>query len=257
LNDHAAGEDAAVITPSTLVLLATLTIQVPTPNPQAPKSPANPRRPLAQLFVDVGNDFKHLPSRDSALWLTGGSVATLVVHPYDDNVNNHLVGKPWVDAIFAPGKVIGYGATQFAAATAVMFWGRHYKQPKVVHLGTDLLRAQITTQLITLGIKETVRRERPDKSGGFSFPSGHSSVTFASATVLQRHLGWKAIPAYAVASYVAASRLHENRHFISDVVFGATVGTICGRTTTRHGRDKWALGPMVGKGTVGLMVSRN
>jgi membrane-associated phospholipid phosphatase len=136
-----------------------------------------------------------------------------------------------------------------------MFWGRHFKQPKVVHLGTDLLRAQIVTQLLTLGIKESVRRTRPDKSGGFSFPSGHSSVTFASATVLQRHLGWLgATPAYLVASYVAASRLHENRHFISDVVFGAAIGTVAGRTVTRHGRDKWALVPDMGPGRIGLVV---
>jgi membrane-associated phospholipid phosphatase len=47
------------------------------------------------------------------------------------------------------------------------------------------------------------------------------------------------VPAYIFAGYVASSRLHENRHFASDVVFGAAVGTIAGRTVTRHGRDKF------------------
>jgi len=237
-------------------VLAALLTQVPA-NPQAPKSPANPRRPLSQLFVDVGKDFMHLPSRDTAYWLAGAGAAALAVHPFDDDINARLVGEPWIHAVFQPGKVIGYGATQFGAAAATMFWGRHYKQPKVVHLGTDLLRAQITTQLITLGIKETVRRDRPDHSGGFSFPSGHSSVTFASATVLQRHLGWHAWPAYIVASYVAASRLHENRHFASDVIFGAAIGTVCGRTTTRHGRTHWAMAPMYLPGGAGVMVAYN
>ena len=49
-------------------------------------------------------------------------------------------------------------------------------------------------------------------------PSGHATVTFAAATVLQQHLGYKwAIPTYLVASYVALSRLHDNRHVASDV----------------------------------------
>jgi membrane-associated phospholipid phosphatase len=56
-------------------------------------------------------------------------------------------------------------------------------------------------------------------------------VTFAAATVLQRRLGYRAgIAAYAIASYVAASRLHDNRHYLSDVVFGAAMGIVIGRS---------------------------
>jgi hypothetical protein len=36
---------------------------------------------------------------------------------------------------------------------------------------------------------------------------------------------------------VAISRLPANRHWLSDVVFGSTVGIIAGRTVTRHGRE--------------------
>jgi hypothetical protein len=35
----------------------------------------------------------------------------------------------------------------------------------------------------------------------------------------------------------AASRLHENKHYVSNVIFGAAVGSIACRTVTRHGRD--------------------
>ena len=60
---------------------------------------------------------------------------------------------------------------------------------------------------------------------GYAFPSGHASTTFASASVLEAHFGWKfGVPAYAFATYVAASRLHENRHYLSDVVFGGAIG---------------------------------
>src|SRR5262245_8410944 len=50
-----------------------------------------------------------------------------------------------------------------------------------------------------------------------------------AATVLQQHLGYRAaIPTYLVASYVAMSRLHDNRHYASDVIFGAATGIMTG-----------------------------
>jgi hypothetical protein len=55
---------------------------------------------------------------------------------------------------------------------------------------------------------------------------------------LEQRLGWKgAVPAYIFASCVAISRLPDNRHWLSDVVFGSGVGIIAGRTVTRHGRE--------------------
>src|SRR6185503_17005442 len=90
---------------------------------------------------------------------------------------------------------------------------------------------------LTQVLKYSTRRERPDGSAKTSFPSGHASDTFAFATALERHFGWKgALPAYVAASYVAISRLPANRHWLSDAVFGASVGLIAGRTVTRHGR---------------------
>jgi hypothetical protein len=50
------------------------------------------------------------------------------------------------------------------------------------------------------------------------------------------------------------SRLHENVHFASDVVFGATVGIIVGRTVTWHGRNFYASPMLIPKGS-GIMVT--
>src|SRR5262249_47540359 len=74
-----------------------------------------------------------------------------------------------------------------------------------------------------------------DHSNHYSFPSGHAADTFAFATALERHLGWRySVPAYMFSSYVAISRLPANRHWLSDVVFGASVGIISGRTVTSN-----------------------
>jgi membrane-associated phospholipid phosphatase len=219
------------------------------------QSPANPRRPVWRLFTDIASDFAHLPSRDTAAWLAAGGGLALLGHPLDGKLNRRLVGSEWVDEVFDPGKIIGYGAVQIGAATLTYTWGKVGRQPKVVHLGVDLLRAQIVAQTITFGMKYSIRRERPDGSSGFAFPSGHASVTFASATVLQRHLGWRAaLPTYSVASYVAASRMHENRHFLSDVIFGAAVGIVSGRTVTRHGRDAWGVTAVPVKGGAAILI---
>jgi hypothetical protein len=63
--------------------------------------------------------------------------------------------------------------------------------------------------------------------------------------VIERHLGWrKSLVVYGVASYVAVSRLHDNVHFLSDVVFGSAIGTIAGRTVVHHPADYWSLSPV-------------
>ena len=66
--------------------------------------------------------------------------------------------------------------------------------------------------------------------------------------MLQRHYGWRVgIPAYAFAGYVAGSRLNEGVHFLSDVVFGATLGIIAGRTVTLDvAAHRFALVPSLG-----------
>src|SRR5690606_22483817 len=127
------------------------------------------------------------------------------VHALDDNVNGRLVGDPWVAHAFEPGKVLGYGLVQGGAAALTYFAGRRAASPRAMHLGVDLLRAQVLTGGLTYALKASVRRDRPDATE-YSFPSGHAAVTFASATVLHRHFGWRGALAYAASTYVAASR---------------------------------------------------
>ena len=112
------------------------------------------------------------------------------------------------------------------------------------------------SQALTAAIKVSVQRDRPDGTE-YSFPSGHTSVTFASATVLQRHFGPKVgIPAYGLATFVAASRINEKRHFLSDVAFGAAIGILSGRTVTIGSGDKrFAVTPMAAPNGVGVSLN--
>ena len=127
---------------------------------------------------------------------------------------------------------------------------------KVSHLGFDLLRANIVTQALTYGVKVAVRRDRPTGEC-CAFPSGHASVTFATAAVLERHFGYRASwPMFVIAGYVSASRLTDNRHFTSDVLFGSALGMAAGWTVVgRHGRQDFTFMPVPVRGGVAVMAS--
>jgi membrane-associated phospholipid phosphatase len=154
----------------------------------------------------------------------------------DDNVRNGLAYDESAQKFFKLGKYLGQSYVLIPTAIGVYAYGRLKDEPKVSHVGMDLIEALLVSEGIVQTLKYTTRRERPDGSGKTSFPSGHAADTFAFATALERHLGWKgAVPAYIFASYVAISRLPDNRHWLSDAVFGASVGIIAGRTVTRHG----------------------
>ena len=162
-----------------------------------------------------------------------------------------------LDHAFEAGELVGSSLIQIGGAFATYGIGSWIGKPGVAELGRDVVRVQFLTQGITQLVKYTARRMRPDGSSRSSFPSGHASGTFASATVLQRHYGWKVgIPAFGVASYVAASRLAENKHYLSDVVFGAAIGLTAGRTVTfGMGSTRFELSPMASQGGAGVQVS--
>jgi membrane-associated phospholipid phosphatase len=161
-----------------------------------------------------------------------GGAAAIAVHPQDASLTRRLSESRNLTGAFRPGRPIGGAAFQIAGSVGTYAIGHFSGSSKTAWVGADLIRAQMLAQAMTGVLKVSVGRTRPDGTR-FSFPSGHSSVSFASATVLQKHLGLKAgIPAYAVASYVAASRLHHRRHYLSDVTFGAAVGIVAGRSMT-------------------------
>ena len=233
--------------------------KTPEPDPSDAKKPPTPvHTGIHALFYGLLEDVKHLPSVPNAKIAAVGGGISLIAHPFDDDFNvrlrSHYNG---VNQAFRPGKYIGNTAVQVGAAVATYGIGRATHEDKASHLGMDLLRAQILVEGLTEGLKFATQRERPDGSNSQSFPSGHASITFATATVLERHLGWKySALGYVVASYVAASRLHDNRHWLSDVTFGAAVGAIAGRTVTVHGRNYWNVGPVSVPGGAGIMAAR-
>lgn len=68
-----------------------------------------------------------------------------------------------------------------------------------------------------------------------SFPSGHTAVAFALATSLARETPdkWTDAAFFTVATVTAYARMHDDRHWASDVVFGAGIGILSARFVHR------------------------
>jgi membrane-associated phospholipid phosphatase len=199
-------------------------------------APPTPRHTgFKAMAREIVLDVKYLPSKENLMWAGIGGGLALAVHPADHRVNRFLVGNRSAERFFKAGEIMGELPTLLGSAAAVYAVGRLSDQPKVSHVGMDLIRSLAISEGLTQTLKYTTRRERPDHSSRNSFPSGHAADTFAFATAVERHLGWRyAVPTYIFSSYVAVSRMPANRHWLSDAVFGAAVGIIAGRTVTGH-----------------------
>ena len=123
------------------------------------------------------------------------------------------------------------------------------------------------------GVKHFVDEQRPD-GADHSFPSGHTANAFLGA-----HIAWKefkdsspvlAYSGYALAAFVAGSRLYNNRHWVADVVAGAGFGilsvelsyliyfpvrnAVARKINLRHS-DRLVLSPTVNPGGTGFYLS--
>jgi len=90
----------------------------------------------------------------------------------------------------------------------------------------QMVKGFATNLAVTEVLKQSVKRERPNQHDNKSFPSGHTSVSFQSATFIYKRYGWKpALLAYVLASFVGYSRIKTNWHYGTDVLAGAIIGT--------------------------------
>jgi membrane-associated phospholipid phosphatase len=122
-----------------------------------------------------------------------------------------------------------------------------------------MVESAIVSQAITFGMKEIFNRKRPaehdpsiislKKTNSASFPSGHTSIAFSTATSISiLYPKWYVIvPSYTWASLVGYSRMYLGVHYPTDIIAGAVVGG--GSAWLSYKLNKWMHKPK-GKSTI-------
>lgn len=129
---------------------------------------------------------------------------------------------------------IGNAGIFWIVTTIVCFCFKKTRQAGVV----SAIALVLSLLFCNILLKNAVQRIRPyevidaltilvQKPSDFSFPSGHSSASFASAVALYRNLPKRfGVPAMILASVIALSRLYIGVHYPTDVICGVILGAV-------------------------------
>jgi len=196
-----------------------------------------------------------------ALGVGAGTAITLSQTDADDEIQEEVRGS--IGDFADIGNIGGNEFTLAGISVSTYIIGRAIEDEKVIETAKALIESQIITAAMTGIIKVSTGRRRPDGSGNrftSSFPSGHASGAFALASTVDTMYGHKiGIPLYAFAGFTGFSRLSDNKHFLSDVLFGAVLGTVVGRTVAKiHQREedtKLSIFPYSDGSSAGLAIT--
>jgi membrane-associated phospholipid phosphatase len=191
------------------------------------------RRTLKLFPVNVLRGAVGVFSPENVRPMLVGTVLAGTGYLLDDEAKSALADE---DDVFAKFSGDNMGPAELGVVSLGLFiGGRFSESPRFRAMTYDLSVATTVNAGYTSALKALVNRERPDGSDEDSFPSGHTSNAFMIASVANDHYGKKVgIPAYALASAVGFNRLRSNDHWASDVLAGAALGYIVGRTVVRQ-----------------------
>ncbi len=164
----------------------------------------------------------------SSVTFISGALLAWGTRQYDDQFRSKWVGHQKMSKADARiGDVMGSGA-----ASLVVIGSQYLFDDQDSNYQSHL-RGFVYGGLAIYTLKTVFGRNRPGSSDSHqSFPSGHTAITFMTATQLMYAYGWKAaIIAYPLAIFTGASRLADDAHWFSDTVGGAALGYFVGRAT--------------------------
>ncbi|MFA6119853.1 MAG: phosphatase PAP2 family protein [Sideroxydans sp.] len=142
-----------------------------------------------------------------------------------------------------------------------------------MHVAQDVVAASlISSGIIGVATKTVVGRSRPLQEKGTtnfapftdmnsSFFSGHTTQAFTLAAVISETYDetWIDVTAYSLATLVGVARTYHDKHFASDVLTGAIVGTLVGKSVVAHNKalrgNKLFVTPAVSQGMVGIQIA--
>ena len=210
--------------------------------------------PVTNAVKDIGY-LQAAPARLSdapAAYMAGSLLAAgALIYSFDGQIrriarNNRTSS---LDDIARQAEKIGNGGYELAMLGAFAGAGFAFGNDKLEDTAFMSVESFLAANAIGTVVKYSVGRARPYgedgkrafKPFGFktvrtSFPSGHSTSAFSVASVLASRYDspWTGIAAYGAASLTALQRVYSDKHWASDVFFGAVLGTVTGRAVVRR-----------------------
>lgn len=173
----------------------------------------------------------------------GGTVSTITLAATGKNFEDHVLENASTHRPLGDTSKFGDIMGQMVPNIAYTAWfaGRYLftKDPLSEYRAEMMFRATLAATTMSTILKAVVREPRPGRDTELtSFPSGHSTSIFTFATVVASMHGpyWGA-GAYGLATFVAFSRMNDDRHRLHDVVAGATLGSIYGLAVYQRMRN--------------------
>ncbi len=149
--------------------------------------------------------------------------------------NLHGLRPLWLDRMMLAITQLGSGLAAAAIGLVLFLSGDRLASYELV-LGT------LTLWIVVELVKAFVRRSRPFirltqarvvgfRAIGRSFPSGHTSQAFFTATLMAQHFHvspWMLLLFYSVALLIGITRMYVGAHYPRDVLAGALLGSAWG-----------------------------
>jgi membrane-associated phospholipid phosphatase len=173
--------------------------------------------------------------------------ATALSFALDNPVRNSVnkIRSSSLDNLTGIGEKFGRAKYGAMLSSAFFLGGYIFNDNEQKETGLMVAEAIFLNGIVTEGLKILFGRSRPfSNEGNFdidflgmelddednSLPSGHTSTAFAIATVLSERLNntYASIALYSLAGLTAFQRIYDDRHWVSDTILGAALGTIVG-----------------------------
>jgi len=212
---------------------------------------AQSRSPIVRDVSDSWHNAKAIytsPLRYSlAQWLTVAGVLGLTVSAHFLDASVRTVARthqtPALTRLFFIGELYGHPLCAGTLGGGLYLGGLFSRNTSTRLTGRAVLESALYASLLTQVLKMTIGRSRPYLNTGarnfnglawtndhWSFPSGHTTIAFATSAALsvrlKRPLATAAL--FTLALLTTGQRLYDDQHWLSDTLFGAAIGTSIG-----------------------------
>jgi hypothetical protein len=188
---------------------------------------------VRSLPADLVDDGKRLVTRTDniVILLAGGGASGYVRCAHDDDIADHFEDHHTFPRDFTIGAgAIGNPISHFSVAGLSYLYSVEANNSQIHDVSLRMIEALSVTGILTMGLKLAANDHSPNGEN-YAWPSGHASSSMTVATVMNEFYGpWVGIPLYGLSGLVMYERMETGEHWASDIVFGAALGYVVGKT---------------------------